>query len=169
MTTKIVTKRETVNKALNWVGGDICRIIDKGLVARITIEGVDPRTIEQNKKEHAMIADINKQGVFKIPGRTVRMSDYDSDEAKSLLIMWFAKDMKECGTELKKPPKLVQDPFSGEFYTIRPSSKDDLDIDETSQFIEWLYQTGTETGVRWSEPSLRQYEELSKLQREQNR
>lgn len=159
MTSKYVTKKETVNKMLNWADGDTCKILDKGLVARITIEGVDPRTIEQNKKEHAMIDDIRKQAVFRVPGKVVRMSDYAEDEAKSLLVMWFANEMASCGTPLKKPPKLVTDPFLGIMYTIRPSTKDDLEIDETSQFIEWLYKTGAETGVKWSEPSLRQYEE----------
>lgn len=154
---KYVTKKENVTKCVNWSDGAICKILDKGLIAKVTIEEVDPRTIEQNKKEHAMITDIHNQAVFKIPGKTVRMRDFPFEECKSLLVMWFANELKEIGEPLKKPPKTVEDPFTGERYTIRPSTKDEIDIEETDKFIEWLYSTGAETGVRWSEPKLKQY------------
>lgn len=152
--TKVIRQKEMVNKFLNFADGSICKIIEKGFSARCTIEDIDPRTEAQNAKEHAMMTDLWKQAVYKIPGLSFKLSDYTFDEAKTLLVMWFANEMTGCGTPLSKPPKRVTDPISGEQYTIRPSTKDDMSMEETAQFIEWMYATGAQLRIRWSEPAL---------------
>lgn len=154
---KRIAKKESINKLVNWVDGEAFKIIESGKVAQVTVEEYDPRSDAANRRYHAMIGDIHAQAMYKMPGKIIRLSDYDSDQVKALLIMWFAIDLESMGEPLKKPPRKVIDPFTGESYTVRPSSTD-FDKQEAGKFIEWLYATGAETGVRWSEPALKEYE-----------
>jgi len=143
---------------------DVCEWVRKGLnkglalgAVKISLELVDESDIDevlrtdlQREKTHAMINDISKQAVFKTPCVTVKMSDYDIDEAKALLVRWFERECAQLGEPLRHGSRVVIDPFSGEKITIRPSTIKFLKK-ETINFTEWLYSTGADGGVVWSE------------------
>ena len=114
-------------------------------------------TAPQNSKSHAMMTDVRKQGIIKMPGRRIVLADYVSEEFKALVVIWFANEMAMYGTPLKKPPRYVTCPVTGEKITIRPSTTD-FELLETKEFIEYLYSLGADSGVEWSEPALKEYE-----------
>ncbi len=122
-----------------------------------TQDAEEERTDLQRSKTHAMIGDIAKQAIFKTPGVTVVMSDYDIDEAKALIVRWFERECAQLGEPLRHGSRIVIDPFSGEHITIRASTTKFLKK-ETINFTEWLYMTGADGNVKWSEPALKEYE-----------
>lgn len=160
---KTLSKKESINKALNWADGDLLNIISGGNSAYIEIGVYDPKSSQQNAKYHAMIGDIHKSAVFRLPGRMIVLRDYDIDEVKALLIVWFAKEMEITGKKLKKPQRVVIDPFTGENITVRPSSID-FEKEEANNFIEFLYATGSESGVKWSEPAMKEWKSYREAQ-----
>lgn len=112
----------------------------------------------QNARFHAMIGDINKTGVITIPGRRIVMSDYDADQCKALLVMWFAAEKEQLGEPLPNPPRSFIDPISGQSISIRPSTTT-WGKKLTCQFVEFLYATGAMSDTKWSEPALKEYEQ----------
>lgn len=114
-----------------------------------------------NSKMHAMISDIHQQAVITIPGKRVVMSGYLFDECKALLCVWFQNEMILAGTPLSRPGKRIIDPFTGECITIRPSTRE-FSQSEACAFIEFLYATGTDAGVKWTEPAMQVYEEYAR-------
>ena len=110
------------------------------------------RTRDQEAKYHAMIGDIAR--TVKIDGKA-----FDRDTWKAVLIHEFGEEMRESGTPLRKPGRIVPGLRPGTLVAIRPSSKD-FDVEEASQFIEFLYQKGTELGAKFSDPVIRYYESL---------
>lgn len=174
---KAIHDKETINRALNWLDGAICKILDSGKSAGIIVgelsqvelaeksyidflyaELTDKRTIQQNSKIHAIFSDIQKTGIIKMPSKRIVMSEYDDETVKCLCVKWFAEDMKLNGTPLPKPPRTVIDPISGDLVTIRPSTKE-FSKKIMCEFVEWLYATGSEAGVKWSEKSLECYQD----------
>lgn len=111
-----------------------------------------------------MIGDIAKQAVFKTTAATVRMADYDIDEAKALLVRWFERECVQLGEPLLHGSRIVVCPFTGEQITIRPSTTKFLKK-ETINFIEWLYATGADGNVKWSEKALKEYENYRQAQK----
>lgn len=111
-----------------------------------------------NAKFHAMIADLNKQAVITMPGKRVALSKYDAETCKALLVIWFAKERELNGDPLRKPPRTEVDPMTGERISIRPSTTQ-WGVKDTSEFIEFLYSLGAASGVNWSEPALREYQD----------
>jgi NinB protein len=173
---KVVSELSKVTKAVNWLDGAFCKIIESGKAASFIVgteeemklvhkafmdmladELTDKRTIPQNDKIHCMFADM-KSGVIKMIGKRVVLADYQPDELKALLVMWFANEMELMGTPLAKPPKTIIDPISGQLISIRPSTKD-FGKKVMSDFVEWLYALGAESGVKWSEKALECYQE----------
>lgn len=115
----------------------------------------------QREKFHAMIGDIKKTGVITIPGRRIVMNDYDNEQCKALLVMWFTNEVEGTDIAIPNPPRHFMCPITGENITIRPSTiKWGKKL--TCAFTEWLYATGALAGVSWSEESLKYYEEISK-------
>jgi len=159
-----VAKKENINKAVNYFDGILFKTIESGGVgaflvgAKEELEDLIDRSIEQNDKEHAMMTDIHRDSVIRLPGKRIVLSEYDFEECKALLVMWFARDMELAGTPLPRPPRNIIDPISGERISIRPSTKT-FGKKKSSDFIEWLYATGSESGVKWSEKALECYQE----------
>jgi len=52
-----------------------------------------------------MIADINLMGVVRVPSRTIRLKEFDADQCKALLVIWFCNEKSQAGEELPKPPR----------------------------------------------------------------
>lgn len=162
--TKTVESREQVNPCLNWLDAGMCKGLETGPVA-VTLGRPDTaRTGPQNSKQHAMYEDIRKMAVIPLPGRRIVMADYDSAEAKALLVMWFANERALEGRPLSKPPRTVMCPVTGENITVRPSTAEDFGKRDTAEFVEWLYATGTQAGVKWSEPAIKEYESYREAQ-----
>lgn len=165
---KLIQSPPDIDKAMRWFDGQATNILNHGKIPFITIgyddENEEDRTDLQRSKTHAMIGDIAKQAVFKTPGAIVRMADYDIDEAKALLVVWFERECAQIGEPLRHGSRVVIDPFSGEQITIRASTIKFLKK-ETINFTEWLYATGADGGVRWSEAALKEYETYRQAQK----
>lgn len=123
----------------------------------------EPKSDQLREKFHAMIGDIKKTGVIQIPGRRIVMNDYDNDQCKALLVMWFTNEVKGTDIEIPNPPRHFLCPITGENITIRPSTTK-WGKKLTCAFVEWLYATGAMANVTWSEPALAAYAEYREAQ-----
>lgn len=160
---KRISELAQVNRALNWLDGMICKGLESGTV-EVTIGRPAPvRSGEANKKLHAMIGDIHEQAVIAIPGRRIVMLDYDIEQCKALLVIWFANERAIAGDPLAKPPRNFRCPITGENISIRPSTTEWSKRD-TGEFIEFLYATGSAAGVKWSEKALECYQSYREAQ-----
>ena len=158
---KLIQNHPDIDKAMRWFNGQATKILNNGKIPFLILgydeETEAERTNLQRCKTHAMINDIAKQAVFKTPGVIVRMPDYDIDEAKALLVRWFERECAQIGEPLRHGSRVVTDPFTGENITIRASTIKFLKS-ETISFTEFLYATGADGSVKWSEPALKEYE-----------
>ncbi|WP_043530440.1 recombination protein NinB [Litchfieldella xinjiangensis] len=102
----------------------------------------------QNAKFHAMIGDIHHQA----------FRGYSADGVKAVLVNQFALEMEEQGTPLASPGEKVWDWKTKEPVYVRPTTTKFRKA-EAAAFIEFLYATGVELGVQWSERALAAYEE----------
>lgn len=107
---------------------------------------------EMEKKYHAMINDIARQVVFYGKKR------HKPEIWKALLVEQFAREKESMGEHLRHPGQTIVSLDGQRMITVRPSTTQFL-VSEASDFIEYLYQQGTEFGVHWSEPALRVYQE----------
>ena len=122
-----------------------------------------PKSDIQREKFHAMIGDIKKTGVITIPGRRIVMNDYDNEQCKALLVMWFTNEVSGTDIAIPNPPRHFLCPITGESITIRPSTiKWGKKL--TCSFTEWLYATGSMANVKWSEAGLAAYESYREAQ-----
>jgi hypothetical protein len=131
---------ESVKAAL--IGGAVEIIIQRPSKSR-----------EQEKKYHAMIGDIAR--TVEIGGR-----HYDTEVWKARLLDEFSREMARQGTPLDHPGRIVMSLDGQRCITVRPSSAK-LRKRESSDFIEFLFATGTDLGATFSDPSLRYYQEVS--------
>ncbi len=107
---------------------------------------------EQEKKYHAMIADIAK---------TVQIYGvkYDLEEWKALLVYGYERERIEMGEPLTHPGRVVLSLKDSTAITIRASTKD-FNVKEGADFIEYLYAEGLDMGARFSDPVMKHYEEI---------
>ncbi|MGQ7247575.1 hypothetical protein ACUN9Y_09570 [Halomonas sp. V046] len=98
------------------------------------------RVLGQNGKFHAMITDIHRQA----------FRGYSFDGVKAVLVNQFAIEMDEAGTPLAHPGERVWDWKTKEPVYVRPTTTKFRKA-EAAAFIEFLYATGTELDVQWSE------------------
>tara|TARA_R110000765_G_scaffold195825_2_gene301279 strand:+ start:376 stop:846 length:471 start_codon:yes stop_codon:yes gene_type:complete len=101
----------------------------------------------QEEKYHAMIGDIHHQ-CFRAN---------TPEGVKAVLVNQFALEMEEQGTPLANPGEKVWDWKSEVAVYVRPSTTKFRKY-EAAQFIEFLYATGVDLGVSWSEKALKAYE-----------
>ena len=163
---KRVHQLEQVNKAINWLDGAFVKILGAGKVPyfEIGIESDEPKSDGQREKFHAMIGDIKKTGVIVIPGRRIVMNDYDNEQCKALLVMWFTNEVAGTDIAIPNQPRHFLCPITGENITIRPSTiKWGKKL--TCAFTEWLYATGSMANVKWSEAGLAAYESYREAQK----
>lgn len=160
---KIIQNHSQIDQAMKWFDLNATKILNAGKKVFLDAGVYDENSLEMNSKYHAMIGDIAKQAVFKTPAITVKMSEFDAKEAKALLVTWFERECSQNNEHLRHGSRVVIDPFTSEKITIRASTKDFLKT-EQNKFIEWLYATGADGGVRWSEPALKEYESYQQSQ-----
>lgn len=106
----------------------------------------------QEKKYHALINDIAKQITFYGNKR------YAPEVWKAKLVEQFDHEMKQMGTPLRKPGRVIPSLDGMRTITVRPSTTGFLKH-EAAAFIEYLYARGCDMGVEWSEPALAVYAE----------
>lgn len=160
---KVIDGDVQVDPFMDTLASWIRRAISGGEAVKISaITEEDPefdaaKSDVQREKFHAMIGDINKTGVIVIPGRRIVMSEYDADQCKALLVMWFANEKAQMGEPLKRPPRNFLDPISGQNISVRPSTKE-WGKKLTCEFVEFLYMTGSMSNTKWSEPAMKEYQ-----------
>ena len=137
---KTIHEHIEINSLLNWVDSMCTKALAGGAVV-VTL-GREGRTKEQNDKGWPMWRDISKQVNWY--GEKLR-----DDEWKMVL------------TSIIKKQKTVPSPEGGFIVLCYPSSR--LKKAEFSALIELTYAFGTEHNVKWSEPSLKAYEEYKEL------
>lgn len=130
---------------IQWATDMATRGIAGGPVV-ITLGRVS-RGIQSNAKFHAMIGDIHRQ-CFR---------GYSAKGVKAVLVNQFALEMAELGEPLRHPGETAWDWKHQQAVYVRPSTTDFTKA-EAGKFIEWLYATGAELGVEWSEPALAEYQ-----------
>ncbi len=107
---KHITTPSQIDSAMRYLDGCATKILNSGKTPYMQIgvvedEAEKERTEKQRKKTHAMVDDIAKQAIFKTPGITVVMSDYDLEESKALLVRWFER---ECA-QINEPYATVRE------------------------------------------------------------
>ncbi len=107
---------------------------------------------EQEKKYHAMIGDIAK--TVKIQG-----VKYSLEAWKALLVDGYEKERLDMGEPLSHPGRTIQSLDGQRNVTLRASTKD-FRVKEGADFIEYLYSEGIDIGAKFSDPSMRHYEEI---------
>ncbi len=107
---------------------------------------------EQEKKYHAMIADIAK---------TVRLGAvrYSVEAWKALLVDGYEQERLLMGERLTHPGRTIQSIDGRRNVTVRASTKD-FRVQEGADFIEYLYAEGLDMGARFSDPVMKHYEEI---------
>lgn len=108
------------------------RLIDAAEAGDVMRLGKETRRDAQNRKLHAMIADIQRQ----VPD----MATYNIEDAK-------LRFMDALGTEMRYLPKLEVEGF---FPVAHRTST--LTVKQFAGLIELIYKYGAEHNVRWSEP-----------------
>lgn len=143
--TRQVNDSQGVAPALSWVSDMTYKALKAGPVL-ITL-GRPKRGAVANAKFHAMIGDIHLQ-CFR---------GYSAKGVKAVLVNQFALEMAEMGEPLRNPGETAWDWKHQQAVYVRPSTTDFTKA-EAGKFIEWLYATGAELGVDWSEPALAEYQ-----------
>ncbi|PNQ53539.1 hypothetical protein C1141_20755, partial [Vibrio agarivorans] len=141
-----ITEPDQLRPAADWVVEMAGRGLRAGPVT-VTL-GRPSRSQIQNEKFHAMISDIHRQ-CFRV---------YSAEGMKAVLVNQFALEMAEQGTPLAHPGETVWDWKHQSPVYVRPTTTR-FTKPECAAFIEWLYATGIELGVTWSEKALAVYAE----------
>lgn len=120
------------------------------------------RTADSNAKLHAMIHDIWQQGEATGPmGDPMPLCERSFDEVKAALVDAFADEKRALGEPLRHPGAEAWNWISKRFVSVRPSTTQ-FTKSECSDFIEYLYQAGSEMNVRWSEKAQAVYDEMAR-------
>jgi len=144
--TYVISGLGDVRAKMTAVWNMVCKGLQAGAVEVVIRRPGKSR--EQEEKYHAMIGDIRRQ-CFRAN---------TPEGVKAVLVNQFALEMEEAGTPLAHPGEKVWDWKTQEPVYVRPSTKKFRKA-EASQFVEFLYSTGVELGVQWSERAMAVYEE----------
>jgi hypothetical protein len=155
---KVVSELSKVTKAVNWLDGAFCKIIESGKAASFIVGTEEEmklvhkaftdmlanelreetRTVEQNSKQWAMYTDLSKQ-------LTWHGSKLDPGDWKDLLCHEW------------KPQQIIP-AISGGFCVLNARTSK-AKKKEFSDLVEIIYAFGSEHGVKWSEKALECYQE----------
>ncbi len=132
---------------LSWAGQTIAKALAGGAVL-ITF-GRESKSREQERKYHVMMEDIRRQ-CFR---------GYSREAFKAALVNQFALEKKRQDDPLRNPGEQAWDWVNQVRVYVRPSTKGFLKH-EAADFIEFLYATGSEYSIQWSDQSLAIYDEM---------
>jgi len=102
--TLTVKDQTEINPAQARIKDILLKTLPGGPVAITLGRPEEKRTVPQNSKIHAVFADIQSQGVIKMPGRRTVLSNFTVDEVKALSVVWFANERELEGRPLKNRP-----------------------------------------------------------------
>lgn len=142
-----VNSADQIPFTLRWVEHVISKALEGGDVL-LTLGRVS-KSRQQEEKYHAMIEEIRLQ-CFR---------GYSKDAMKAALINQFALEKERQGEPLRHPGEQAWDWVNQVRVYVRPSSKKFIK-QEAADFIEFLYATGSEYDVQWSEKALAVYDEM---------
>ena len=142
-----VNSADQIPFILRWTEHVIRKGLEGGDVL-LTLGRVS-KSREQEAKYHAMIEEIRLQ-CFR---------GYSKDAMKAALINQFALEKERQGEPLRHPGEQAWDWVNQARVYVRPSSKKFIK-QEAADFIEFLYATGSEYDVQWSEKALAIYDEM---------
>lgn len=143
---RLITHEREIPMLVGWLQAMIPKGLPGGAV--LVSLGRQSRTQIQNEKFHAMIGDIHSQ-CFR---------GYTKAGMKAVLVNQFALEMAENGEPLSHPGEQAWDWVNQCAVYVRPSTTE-FTKKECAAFIEFLYATGSELDVKWSERALSVYEE----------
>jgi hypothetical protein len=145
--TRKIERPEQISFIARWMQETVERALTAGPVL-LTL-GRESKSREQEAKYHAMIEDIRYQ-CFR---------GYSREAFKAALVNQFALEMKRNGEPLGNPGEQAWDWVNQVQVYVRPSTKG-FRKKEAADFIEFLYATGSEYSVNWSDKSLAIYDEM---------
>lgn len=137
---------EQIRPTLGWIQQNVAKALQAGTVQIILCRPSKSR--EQEAKYHAMIGDIRYQ-CFR---------GHSEEAIKAVLVNQFALEMAEQGEPLSHPGQTAWDWRNQAPVYVRPSTKK-FRKHEAAAFIEFLYATGSELRVQWSEKALAVYDQ----------
>lgn len=135
---KTITKPEDIQPVFQWAFQRIMKGLEGGGV-EVTVDR-PKRSGLQNDKFHPMIRDISQHIDHPILGK-------NEDQWRYFLLALFQDQV------------MVPTFDNSKFVFVPAKSSSRLTVPEASEFIEFLYATGAEHGVPWSEPSLKAFAE----------
>lgn len=139
--TKTISSQEQIQSVLQWAFQRITKGLQGGDVD-VTIER-PTRSGQQNDKFHPMVRDIARHIDHPILGK-------NEDMWRHFLLALYQD-------------QVMVPSFDGQKFVFVPTkSSSKLTVPEASEFIEFLYATGAEHGVPWSEPALAAYEQYGR-------
>lgn len=140
MARSIKLTRENLTSAMQTVQRWISEGLEGGALELSLMRPNKSRA--QEKLYHRMFAEFERQAMLR--GRKL-----ESAEWKAILIEQFGVDRANMGKPLRKPAKIMPAfDGSGRFVMERPATSE-LSAKEASDFIEYLFATGIECGVKW--------------------
>lgn len=162
--TKTVLFYKDIDKCIEWIDKCCTSIIGNGIHAYVTISDVEPDTIRDNndnRKFHAIMHDIWTQGVYEFSGMTLSMRSKSFEECKALLVTWFVYELEHEDRTLPKylEIKRVVCPRTNQVISIRPSTTK-FSKKISAEFCQFLWATGCDGGVKFTDPATREYEEM---------
>ena len=121
----------------------IAGMVRKGLQGGpvVVTLGRENRSKEQNAKFHALIRDIKRQVNF------MDLDLSEEDWKRLLLAAWAGQRVVPA--------------LDGNGFVALGRQSSSLNKAEASEFVESLYAYGTEHGVKWSDPALAAYQEMT--------
>lgn len=137
---EFVLSRSGLRETMVAVWGLVCQLTQAGEILLIVTEMSKSRA--QERKYHAMIKEIAAQ--VKLNGKS-----YSAEVWKELLTEQFGIDRGRMGEPLTHPGGMLRS-LDGERMVVTRPRTSKFRVKEASDFIEYLYATGCEYGVRWS-------------------
>jgi hypothetical protein len=141
--TKVVDGTASVKPALDWAYGLMLQGLAGGAVGIAIYRHEEDRNPEQNKKQWAMYQDISTQVIWH--GEKLSPEDWkdilSSDWSKQRIVPGIGGGFVALGVRTSKLKKR-----------------------EMAELIEVVYAFGSEYGVKWSEPSLKEFEKYREAQ-----
>jgi hypothetical protein len=140
MTSRTIKEHSEINVLLNAVDFACTKALYSGPVEVVIQRPKDPRSLSQNKKLWALCGDFTASKI-EIGGR----HNWTPEDWKCFLMSAFNSEMPVFG--------LNGEPVMLGLSTSKLSKK------RFSELVEFIHATGSDKGVRWSEPSILIYEQ----------
>ncbi len=115
------------------------------------------RSTAQNALWHAQISEIAKQVKF-------NGAELTAEGAKEYLVLVFAFELERDQRPLKQGIKYIPSGKTESGWMPIPPKTSQFDINEGSEFIEWLFAYGAERHVRFNDDVARQYDDYMAMQ-----